>query len=252
LPAGLRIDRRERVSVFTVDRPEVRNALDPDTLEALTDAVAGASADPDIGAAVLTGAVTGAGPACFSAGMDLRSVRTGGAGVRVAVERFHEAMRSPDRLPIVAAVRGITVGGGFELMLMCDLAVAARDSRFALPEVRRGLVPGGGALLLPARIPLAAALEVALLGDYVSAERAMQLGLLNRVVDDEVVVETAVGLAGALAERPPATLRRIRHLMTVTAVQSAAASAAAMAELGSNERLAAEAAEGLRRFLGGG
>lgn len=247
MSAGLNINRRDRVAVFTVDRQEVRNALDPATLQALADAVAHASADPEVGAAVLTGA----GSACFSAGMDLRSVRAGGLDVRGTVQRFHETMRSPDRVPIVAAVRGMAVGGGFELMLMCDLAVAARDSRFALPEVRRGLVPGGGAMLLPARIPLAMALELAMLGDYLSAERAMQLGLLNHVVADELVVETAVGLASALAERPPATLRRIRHLMSVTALQSAAASAAAMAELGSDEQLAAEAAEGMRRFLSG-
>jgi enoyl-CoA hydratase len=249
MPTGqLLIDRRDRVAVFVVDRPEIRNALDPATLEALSDAITAASADPGVGAAVLTGT----GPACFSAGMDLRSVQAGGAEVGAAVQRFHQTMRSRDRLPIVAAVRGIAVGGGFELMLMCDLAVAAHDSRFALPEVRRGLVPGGGAMLLPARIPLAAALELALLGDYIPAGRALRLGLLNRVVEDELVVGTAVELASQLAERPPATLRRIRHLMSVTALQSAAASTAAAGELGMDERLAAEAAQGVLQILGDG
>jgi enoyl-CoA hydratase len=246
MPSRLRVERRGRVRVFTVDRPEVRNALDPATLEGLSDALAAAAADPGTGAAVLTGA----GSVCFSAGMDLRSVRAGGSEAGAAVRRFHAAMHSPDRLPVVAAVRGMAVGGGFELMLMCDLAVAGHDCRFALPEVRRGLVPGGGALLLPARVPLATALEIALLGEDLSAERARQLGLVNRVVDDELVVETAAGLAAALAERPPATLRRVRHLMTVTAVQSAAASAAALTGLGTGEQLQAEAAAGIARFLG--
>jgi enoyl-CoA hydratase len=112
------------------------------------------------------------------------------------------------------------------------------------------LVPGGGALLLPARVPLATALEIVLLGEDMSAERARQLGLVNRVVDDELVVETAAGLAAALAERPPATLRRVRHLMTVTAEQGAAASAAALTGLGTGEQLQAEAAAGIARFLG--
>lgn len=246
MTAALRTDRRDRVTVFTVDRPEVRNALDPATLEALADGIAAASRDPGTGAAVLTGA----GSACFSAGMDLRSVRAGRARVGAAVRRFHQAMGSPGRLPVVAAVRGMAVGGGFELMLMCDLAVAARDCRFALPEVRRGLVPGGGALLLPSRVPLATALEIALLGDDLPAERALQLGLVNRLVDDEQVVETAIRLAAALASRPPATLRRVRHLMTVTAVQSAGASAAAAAALGTSEELAAEAAAGISGFTG--
>jgi Enoyl-CoA hydratase/isomerase len=91
MPTGqLLIDCRGRVAVFVVDRPEVRNALDPATLEALSDAVTAASADPDVGAAVLTGT----GPACFSAGMDLRSVQAGGADVGAAVRRFHQTMRS--------------------------------------------------------------------------------------------------------------------------------------------------------------
>jgi enoyl-CoA hydratase len=253
VPDGLRVDRYDRVAVLVIDRPEVRNAVDPATLEALASALDEASADPDAGAAVLTGA----GSACFSAGLDLRSVspqgpgRAAAAAAGAAVRRFHEAMRSPDRVPVVAAVRGMAVGGGFELMLQCDLAVAAAGARFALPEARRGMVPGGGALQLPARVPLATALELALLGDYVDAGRMLQLGLLNRVVPDEQVLETAIGLAGELARRPPATVRRIRHLMTVTAVRSAEASAAAMAELGTSEQLRKEMADGMSRFLGG-
>jgi enoyl-CoA hydratase len=147
MPATLRVDRRDRVIVFSADRPQVRDALDPATLEPSPTGLTGASADPGAGAAV----PTGAGSACFSAGMDLRSVRAGGPEAAAAVRRFHEAKRSPDRLPVIAAVRDMAVGGTFELMLMCDLAVAVRDCRFALPEARRGLVPRSGALLPPAR-----------------------------------------------------------------------------------------------------
>ena len=130
------LETRDRVRILTINRPRVRNALDPATLTILSDAIEAASDDDSIGALVLEGA----GDACFCAGMDLRSVRTGDASVGEVVGRFHRALRSPVRVPIVAAVRGLAVGGGFELMTSCDLAVAAEDARFALPEVTRGLV----------------------------------------------------------------------------------------------------------------
>ena len=240
----LRRQRFARVEVLTIDRPEGRNALDPDTLHALSDALDELTADDDVGAAVLTGA----GTVCFTAGMDLRSVRERSREeVSGAVRRFHTVMRSGERVPLVAAVCGMAVGGGFEIMLLCDLVVASAGARLALPEVRRGLVPGGGGVLLPTRIPLQIALEIALLGQDITAERGQELGLVNRVRPMDQVLIEAVALAEALAAQPPATLARIRELMWLNALQGPAAATAAAAEPPS-ARQAAETAAGIKAF----
>jgi enoyl-CoA hydratase len=239
------LEVRDRVRILTINRPRVRNALDATTLTILADVIEAATNDAAIGALVLEGA----GDVCFCAGMDLRSVERGDVSVGEVVGRFHHALRSPERVPIVAAVRGMAVGGGFELITSCDLAVAADNARFALPEVTHGLVPGGGALLLAARIPLAAALEIGLLGEFWPASRLLQLGLLNRVVAPDEVRECAIDLARRLAEQPPATLARIRHLMTVTATEGPTATVASAEALGMSAALRAEAAAGISRFL---
>jgi enoyl-CoA hydratase len=240
----LRRQRFGRVEVLTIDRPEVRNALDPDTLHALADAIDELTADESVGAAVLTGA----GTVCFTAGMDLRSVRDRSREeVSAAVRRFQGAMRSGQRLPLVAAVVGMAVGGGFEIMMLCDLVVASAGARLALPEVRRGLVPGGGGLLLPTRVPLQIALEIALLGQDITAERAYELGLVNRVRPMDEVLFEAVAMAELLAAQPPATLARIRELMWLTALEGPAAATAAAAEPPS-ARQAAETAAGIQAF----
>jgi enoyl-CoA hydratase len=242
---ALESSRVGRVLLLTIDRPEVRNALNPATLFALSDAIDAATADEGTGAAV----ITGAGGECFSSGMDLRALRSDPKGAGAGFRRFDALMRSHHRLPIVAAVRGMAIGGGFELMLKCDLAVAAEDAKFGLPEVTRGLVPGGGGTLLPARIPLALALEIGLLGDPFDASRAIALGLVNRVCPSENVVSEAVALASRIAENPPETVARIRQLMWTTALEGPAVSRTVADSLPQSAKQAKEAAEGLARFL---
>lgn len=244
MTASLRVEVVGHVAVWTIDRRQVRNALDVATLDALAEAIESASHDENIGAAVLTGA----GDVCFSAGMDLRDAAANPASVGPAVARFHTALGSADRLPLVAAVRGMAVGGGFEIALGCDLVVASTISTFRLPEVGRGLVPGGGALQLPARLPLALAHEIALLGDDVTAERCLAVGLVNRVVDDTAVLKTAVGLADRLAAQPRGALRRTRALLELTAHAGAAASLEAFNALGPGALMDAEAEAGIRSF----
>ena len=243
--ASLKTAQQGRVVIMTIDRPEVRNALDPPTLIALADGVDDATSDAGVGAVVLTGA----GGQCFSSGMDLKAVRSSPEEAGQAVKRFHSSMHPYQRLPVVAAVRGMAIGGGFEIMLMCDLAVASDDAVFGLPEVTRGLVPGGGATLLPARIPLAVALELALTGESIDAHEARRLGLVNRLAEPDHTVQEAIALASIVADQPPATVTRINRLMWTTALEGPAASLSAAETLPRTPELQREAAEGIARFL---
>jgi enoyl-CoA hydratase len=241
--------QRERIGpvlVLTIDRPHVRNALDPETLDALSAEIEEAR-KADVRAIVLTGA----GDVCFCAGMDLHALRQLGAKVGPSVRRFNDALSSFERPPLVAAVRGMSVGGGLEIMLRCDLVVAADNARFALPEVKHGLVPGGGGTLLPARIPVQIALEIGLLGDFFDAAQAASLGLINRRCPSDQVRDQAIELAQQLAERPPGTVRRIRELMWITALEGPTAGVAASGRQPDPDQ-AQEQTAGVARFTSQG
>jgi len=225
--SGIDLTRDGRVLVLTIDRQEVRNALHVPALRAMTQAIEDAGRDKAIGAMV----ITGAGRLCFCAGMDLRALKNGDPEIGDAVRAFEAAIQSPERVPIIAAVAGNAIGGGFELMLKCDLAVAADDVVFALPEVSRGLVPGGGATLLPARIPLAVALEFALTGAPQSAARLFELGLLNAVVPAEALMSAALSLARRIADNAPLAVAATRALMWKTFRDGAADSWRALEDI---------------------
>jgi enoyl-CoA hydratase/carnithine racemase len=124
-----------------------------------------------------------------------------------------ELFKNPCAKPLVAAVNGAAVGGGFELVLACDLVVAAEPARFGLPEVRRGLVAGGGGTLLGTRIPLALALEVGLSGQLMDSARALAYGLVNRIVPAADLLETALSLATAIADNAPLAVQTTKLLM---------------------------------------
>lgn len=195
--------------VLTVDRPERRNALDPATLFALAGALDQARSTPAVRAVVLTGA----GEQAFSSGMDLQVLASDRAGASEAIAAFESAIGSPERKPLVAAINGDAMGGGFEIALRCDLVVAARHARFGLPEARHGLLAGGGATLLPCRVPLAIALELGLTGQPIDAARAYEVGLVNRVVDHASVRSEAIRLADAIGANAPVAVAWMRRAM---------------------------------------
>jgi enoyl-CoA hydratase len=201
-------ERRERVVLVTINRPDQRNAVNAAVAEGIASALDELDADPGLSVGVLTGAGKG-----FSAGMDLKAF--------VAGERPYAAdrgfagitQRSSDK-PLIAAVEGFAVAGGLEIALSCDLIVAARGARLGIPEVKRSLVAAGGALLrLPRSLPRTIAMELALTGDPIDAERAHQLGLVNRLAEPGEAVDTALQLAQAIAVNGPLALAASKRIL---------------------------------------
>lgn len=230
------------VVLATLDREAVRNALDVEMLLGLAQLLR----DPPGRAVVLTGA----GDASFCAGMDLRVLRSAPPDrVAAAVHALDEALDAEDRVPVIAALNGPASGGGFELALRCDLVVAAEHAHVHLPEVRHGVVPGGGAVFLPARIPLAIALELGMVGDPMSAERAFQLGLVNRLVPAADAVAVATELGRKMAGNGPVAVRTTRSLMRRTYEQGVPAAREAGLAVRDSPDLRAEMSEGVAAFL---
>lgn len=196
--APVRVERAGPVTVVTIDRPHRRNAVNRVTAEALAAAFDSADADPEARAIVLTGA-----GGTFSAGMDLREFAEQGRP-SVPGRGFAGFVQTPPRLPVVAAVEGWALGGGFEMVLACDLVVAAADARFGLPEVTRGLAArGGGAFRLPRRLPYAVAMRLVLTGEPLDARRAAEHGLVNEVTEPGGALPCAMRLAEAVAANAP-------------------------------------------------
>jgi enoyl-CoA hydratase len=200
-------ERRGRVLLITLNRPDARNAVDA----ALAQGVAAALEELDGDGELQVGVITGAGKG-FCAGMDLKAfVR--GESPHVEGRGFAGiTQRSADK-PLIAAIEGFAVAGGLEVALSCDLIVAAREAKLGIPEVKRSLVAAGGALLrLPRRIPFHVAMEMALTGDPISAERGYELGLVNRIAEPGAAVETAVELAETIAKNAPLALAASKRI----------------------------------------
>lgn len=203
-------ERRGRVGILTLNRPEARNAVSPDVAVAMEGALDAMEAEADVWAVV----ITGNGPV-FCAGADLKRVAKS-EGNQLVTRRggFGGIVTRDFPKPLIAAVNGPALAGGFEIVLACDLAVAAEHAIFGLPEVRRGLFAAAGGLIrLPKRIPLAVAMELALIGEPIEAGRAHALGLVNRVVPDERVVDEAIALAERICENPPIAVRNARRMV---------------------------------------
>ncbi len=202
-------ERRGQVEVLTLNRPEARNAINAEVTRQMSGLLDELEKDEDLRVIVLTGAGT-----AFCAGMDLKAFGGGGGGsIGGGSGGFAGIGRRKIPVPLIAAVNGPAVAGGFELVLACDLVVAADHAVFGIPEVKRGLLAAGGGLVrLPRRLPLAAAMELALTGDSISAERAHQLGLVNIVVPADRVMDEALALAGRIIENAPLSVRYSREL----------------------------------------
>jgi enoyl-CoA hydratase len=203
-------EQRGSVALLTLNRPDARNAISPEVSEAMAAHLDALETDDGVRAVV----VTGAGDV-FCAGADLKVVAQGrGMDIARAKGGFAGLVTRDFPKPIIAAVQGPALAGGFEIVLACDLVVAAETASFGIPEAKRGLFAAAGALIrLPKRVPLATALELAMTGDPIEARRAYELGLVNRVVPRGEVVSAAIGLAERIGENSPISVRLSRQLV---------------------------------------
>src|SRR4051794_31115496 len=185
-------ERRDGVLVITLNRPEVRNAVNAAVAEGIGAALDALDADDDLTVGVLTGA-----GGFFSAGMDLGAF-VKGESPYVGDRGFAGITRRASRKPLIAAIEGFAVAGGFEVALSCDLIVAAEGAKLGIPESKRSLVAAGGALLrLPKRMPYHVVMELALTGDPMPAERFHEFGVVNRLAAPGAALDTALELAEA-------------------------------------------------------
>ncbi|MFJ4653527.1 crotonase/enoyl-CoA hydratase family protein [Nocardia sp. NPDC088792] len=243
-PAPVLIERRGHVMIITINRPQARNAINLATALGLERAIDAYEADPNARIAILTGA-----GGYFSAGMDLKAAARGEVPITEKRGILGIVSRPPAK-PLIAAVEGPALAGGCELALAADLIVAASDSTFGIPEVKRGLVAvGGGVLRLSQRLPRALAMELALTGDPITAARAAEIGLINQVTEPGKALEAALALAERVAVNAPLSIDASKQIIdrspdwsTTEAfdLQGRAAAAALSSQ---------DAAEGMRAFV---
>jgi enoyl-CoA hydratase len=201
-------ERRDGVLLITLNRPDVRNAVNLALAQGIAAALDELDGEDSLGVGVLTGAGKG-----FCAGMDLKAF-VSGERPWVADRGFAGIVRRGPVKPLIAAVEGFAVAGGLEMALACDLIVAARGAKLGIPEVKRSLVAAGGALLrLPRSLPYNVAMELALTGNSITAERAAELGLVNRLAEPGAAVDEALRLAGEIAANAPLALVASKRIL---------------------------------------
>ena len=241
--ATVALDGRDGVLVIAIDRPDVLNAIDRSTAEQLALAFTELDEDDTMRVGVLAG-----GPRAFSTGADLRAVAAGQSPL-VPGRGFGGLTGRPPRKPLIAAIEGYALGGGFEMALACDLIVASRTAQFGLPEVTRGLIASAGGLLrLPARLPHSVAMRLALTGDRLSGQEAFDLHLINELVHPGFALEAAVALAARVAENAPLAVRASKRLVDAAVDGHTAELLRLQAELQAEVLASRDVAEGIAAF----
>lgn len=201
-------ERNGAILVITINRPQARNAIDMRTAHGIADAIDTLDDDP----ALTVGVIAGAGD-CFCAGMDLKAFLRG-ERPRTAERGFAGLVEAPPAKPLIAAVDGPALAGGFEIVLAADLVVASTAATFGLPEVKRGLVAAGGGLTrLPEWVPRPVALEMILTGATMSAADLHRFGMINSLVEPGGALTAAVGLAERIAENGPLAVRTSKRVV---------------------------------------
>jgi enoyl-CoA hydratase len=195
------------VLIVTINRPEAKNAMTKAAAEGIAAAMDRLDAEDDLRVGILTGA-----GGTFCSGMDLKGFLRG-ESPSVEGRGFGGVVQAPPAKPLIAAVEGYALAGGLELMIACDLVVANAGAKFGIPEVKRGLVAAaGGVMMLPDQIPQRVAMELALTGDFIDANRAFQLGLINEVTEGSAL-DAAKALAARIAANGPLAVRISKQVM---------------------------------------
>jgi enoyl-CoA hydratase len=237
------IEYAASLMIITINRPAMRNAVNRAVSSGVCAAIDELEARDDLRVGILTGA-----GGTFCAGMDLKAFLQGEV-IRIEGRGLLGISMTPPRKPLIAAVEGYALAGGFEAMLTCDLAVAARDAQFGLPEAKRGLVAGGGGLMrLPRLIPPRIALELALTGDMIGAERAAQLGLLNLVTEPGEALTEARRLAARIIANAPLSVAASKRVIVEQQDWSLAERFARQQEITGPVIASADAREGAAAF----
>jgi len=240
-------ERVRHTLVARLNRPEARNALNPAMMEALGKIVLEVEGDVDIRALVLTGT----GDRAFCGGMDLRAFAEGetmAAPDPEAMKAFYRLLDGQVSVPVIGAAQATAVAGGFELLLGCDLIVVSSEAKLGLPEVKRGLFPAGGGVLLATRLPLSIAMEISLTGDPMTPERLRDLGLINAVVAPDAVLDTALAYADRIAANGPLGVAAAKELVRL-GVFDAAATLKRRGELQASVFSSEDAREGATAFV---
>jgi enoyl-CoA hydratase len=233
------------LAVITLNRPQARNAIDPDTTRQIAEAFERIDHDSDIRVAIITGS-----PPVFCAGADLRAINAGRERELSDSSGFASLTHRQRSKPLIAAVNGPAPAGGTEIVLACDLVVADASASFGIPEVKRGLIAAAGGLYRLARVlPRNIALECGMTGDSLSAHRAAEFGLVNVLADSGKALPAAIRLAERIIANAPRAVCETRRLMLSTPYQPD--------EVGYSESRAAmkrilatkDAAEGVRAFV---
>ncbi|MHB1164134.1 MAG: enoyl-CoA hydratase-related protein [Candidatus Nanopelagicales bacterium] len=239
MKASLLVETRGPVLVMTLNRPERRNAIDDELASSLLSELGRLEADSGLRVGVLTGSGFG-----FSSGMDLREFQAKGT-----VDALRDILTISMSKPLIAAVEGFAVAGGFEIALRCDLLVASRGSRFGLPEAKVGQLGWYGIHKLQRAIPRQAIAELALTGASVSAERMWELGLLTRLVDPGESLSVALGLAEVISCNAPLSVTASLALLDLAQVGLETAYLASAAEIAARVASSEDSAEGAAAFI---
>ena len=231
------------IAVITINRPQARNAVNGEVARGIAAAVEEFDGSADVRVLILTGA-----GGTFSAGMDLKGFLAG-ESPNVEGRGFGGIAERPPAKPVIAAVEGYALAGGFEIALSCDMIVASEAARFGLPEVRRGLVAGAGGLLrLPRRVPYHLAMEIALTGEYFTAERLRQAGLVSSVIGVGEALAGARELAARVAQGAPLAVAASKRVIVESADWDSGEAFARQGEVIGPVFVSADAMEGAAAF----